>query len=727
MRATAESNARSQQAEAENQARLATSRELSQGAINSLENDPELSILLALRAVELAETKESQEALHQAIQASRTILAFNTGAVATVYQHGQRNFAITPDSTRLATANSDEINIWETNSGTALLSIPLAEPTDTHSYLAFNGTGDELAFLSNPVGREALLLYTWEFGDQVNSLTRTLPIQLNQWSGMVLSPDWSLLAVGYENGTVDLWDTNTSQRVLTIDDHQDWAWTMTFNEDGSRLATASPNGQVFVWDVPASLAAGSAEALAALMVAADDGRPETLTFVDDNLLAVGTHVGAIQLWDTRDPAAPRFSQHGHNNVVHHLSFNSERTQLASASEDGNVKIWNMADGELLLTLDGPLSPIFRAYFNPAGTRLTTIGDGGSVRVWNVQLQPLGELTSYTTSPLTLDLKLHPTRHLLATGSEVETPSLWDSSTGQWLRTFTGPEGGFFRVAYSPDGTRLAGVGRANQIRVWDINSGETVWTAEGHGPGVVANGLFTGIMDVAYSPDGSRLVTAGADGVAKVWDAQTGAELLSFTNHTAGLLSLAYSPDGRLVATTSIRDDATVRVWSPITGEEHFVLRGHSGDIWGIAFTPDSTRLATGGDFGMLKLWDMTTGEELYTLPRVRDAVFDIVFTPDGEYFAITEEALSVWHTETGEEHLTLYHNPVYFLALSRDGRHLYVVDIQDTVQVFTLRLEDTITLAHERLTRWWRPEECEQYLHTAECPPAPPQFAANE
>jgi WD40 repeat protein len=316
---------------------------------------------------------------------------------------------------------------------------------------------------------------------------------------------------------------------------------------------------------------------------------------------------------------------------------------------------------------------------------------------------------------------------MATGSEIEAPSLWNPSTGEWLQTLEGPEDGVFRVAYSPDGSRLAGASRDNLVYVWDVNSGELLLSLAGHGPGTIAEGLLSGVIDVAFSPDGARLASAGADGVAKVWDAETGEELLAFTNHTAGLHNLAYSPDGRLIATTSYRDDATVRVWDAKTGEERFVLHGHSGDTWGVAFSPDSSRLVSGGDFGILKVWSMSTGEELYSIPGLTSTIYDIVFTPDGQYFITAEEALRVWRTENGAEIVTLFDQQPYFITISADGRHLYAVDIQDTVRVFTLRLEDTVALTHERLTRWWQPEECERYLHTAECPPAPAKFSSNE
>lgn len=104
------------------------------------------------------------------------------------------------------------------------------------------------------------------------------------------------------------------------------------------------------------------------------------------------------------------------------------------------------------------------------------------------------------------------------------------------------------------------------------------------------------------------------------------------------------------------------------------------------------------------------------------------VFTPTGEHLITGgDEALHVWDVATGTELLTLANGGVY-LDLTRDGRRLYSSNPgEGVVRVYTLPLDDTIALAHERLTRWWRPEECLAYLHTEECPPAPEKFAAIE
>jgi WD40 repeat protein len=386
----------------------------------------------------------------------------------------------------------------------------------------------------------------------------------------------------------------------------------------------------------------------------------------------------------------------------------------------------MATGEELLVLARHAAPVNGAAFTPDGRRLVTVDRAGNLRGWDVRLQMLGEQTSLSVDAGVFDVALSPDEKQMALGSVTGAASLWDLASGQRLHTLGGGSP-VYRVAFRPDGEQLATVGSDNQIRVWDVESGQELLTFSGHGAGV-ASGLFPGTLDVAYSPDGDRLVTAGADGVAKVWDASTGAELLALQGQEGGLLSVAYSSDGRFIATTNDQAESTIKVWDAQTGAEVHTLGGHPAHIWGVAFSPDSTTLVTGGARGVIKAWDVVTGQELYTVSDQSDDVGAIVFTPDGEYFFSTGSVpLRLRRLADGAEILTLASPFIWSADLTQDGRWLYAADVDGVVRVLAVRLEDARELAHDRLTRWWQPDECRTYLHADDCPPAPARFSSDE
>ena len=111
-----------------------------------------------------------------------------------------------------------------------------------------------------------------------------------------------------------------------------------------------------------------------------------------------------------------------------------------------------------------------------------------------------------------------------------------------------------------------------------------------------------GDVDVAaFSPDGTRILTASADKTARVWDAKTGAQIVALRGHQRELTSAAFSPDGsRIVAASA---DKTARVWDAKTGAQIVVLGGHSDTVWSAAFSPDGSRIVTASWGKTARVW----------------------------------------------------------------------------------------------------------------------------
>jgi RNA polymerase sigma factor (sigma-70 family) len=130
--------------------------------------------------------------------------------------------------------------------------------------------------------------------------------------------------------------------------------------------------------------------------------------------------------------------------------------------------------------------------------------------------------------------------------------LWDMQTGQELRSISGPDGWFWCVAFSPDGTKLAAGGdkRDRKIHLYDAATGAELRRFEGHAEGAYA---------VAFSPDGQTLASGGPDAVIRLWNLASGAERSQLTGHRGAIRTLAFADAGRTLASGG--DDATIRRW----------------------------------------------------------------------------------------------------------------------------------------------------------------------
>ncbi|RYP27056.1 hypothetical protein DL767_007830 [Monosporascus sp. MG133] len=217
------------------------------------------------------------------------------------------------------------------------------------------------------------------------------------------------------------------------------------------------------------------------------------------------------------------------------------------------------------------------------------------------------------------------------------------------------------VAFSPEGSRLVSGSFDGTIKIWDAATGACLSTLTGHDDSV---------SSVAFSPDGSRLASGSSDGTVKVWDATTGAYLSTVAGHGdltlsvafssdgsrvasgssdgALTLSVAFSPDGSRVASGS--SDGSIKVWDAATGVCLSTLAGHGHEVCSVTFSPDGSRLASGSGDGTVKVWDAATGAYLLTLKGHRSLVNSVAFSPDGSRLASgsSDGSVKVWDAATG-------------------------------------------------------------------------------
>jgi WD40 repeat protein len=345
------------------------------------------------------------------------------------------------------------------------------------------------------------------------------------------SPDGRRLASASQDASVRVWDAATGQEMLALREHTHRVLALAFSPDGRRLASASWDGTVRVWD-------------AAL-------RPKALTL------------------------------EGHAARVTCLAVSPDGGLIASASQDGTARIWDAASGQSLCTLTGHTGWVLGVAFSPDGRRLASAGQDQTLRLWDVE-------------------------------------------SGRHLCSFTGHTDQVLGVAFSPpDGRWLASAGLDGTLRLWSVATGEQTLALPAR-----AGGRFPELpYKPAFSPDGCQLAAPGPDNCVNVWDIATGRQLLS-KGHSSQVLSVAFSPDGKHVA--SAGDDQTVMVWDAVTGEATLSLQVPSGAVLTVAFSPDGRRLAAAGGDPTVRLWDVATRQELLTLQGQTPGVRDIAFSPDG-------------------------------------------------------------------------------------------------
>ncbi len=453
---------------------------------------------------------------------------------------------------------------------------------------------------------------------------------------VAFSPDGSRIASASLDCTVKIWDAATGHEILTLKRHTNHVTGVAFSPDGRRIASASDDGTVKVWD-------------------AATGK-ENLTF------------------------------EGHTNFVLGVAFSPDGRRIASASRDITVKIWDAATGQETLTLKGHAGPVASVAFSPDGHRIASASYDKTVKIWDVATgQETLTLRAHTDT--VLEVAFSPDGRFTASASSDKTVKVWDATTGEQKLTLKGHTEWVSGVAFSPDGRRIASAGSDHTVKIWDAATGQETLTLKGH---------TSTVQSVAFSPDGRRIASASYDTTVKVWDAATGQETLTLKGHTSEVSNVAFNPDGRRIASAS--SDAMVRIWDAATGQETLALKGHTDFVTGVGFSPDGRRIASASRDKTVKVWDAGTGQETLTLKGHTGFVMGVAFSPDGQRIASAswDKTVKIWDAATGLETLTLKGHTWYVsgVSFSPDGRRIASAGVDHTAKIWDAATgQETLTL----------------------------------
>jgi WD40 repeat protein/DNA-binding SARP family transcriptional activator len=691
---------------------VAVARELAAAAQANIRDDPELSILLGLAAVEATRRydepvlPEAEEAVHQAVASDRILRSF-PGVGGTIDWSGDGHLFV-----HEGTEESGIVDIRDAVTGRSVQKFQ-GDAIDIND-VAFSRDSRRVII----AGDEGSIR-VWDIATGHRLSDVTVPSDGPAW-GPSSSPDGSLVA-----GT---WPDVNKVRVFPASGGEPWVLRMpewpndtAFSPDGRRLAVAAGiSGKVHIVDL---------DTHRTVLVLRDiPGLRDLAWSPDGRWIATNGNDGA-HVYDARTGRLRSVTTTG---LVNGVAWSPDSRQVAAGSEDGTARVFAVDESVprevARVAAQDQRAGVRSVDFSPDGTQLMTSDwNITSVKVWDVRPQAAPEVANMPGGALSADWGTPMTPD----GRSVWVPdgdgrvSRYDLASGTRVQRLLLPRNhpDVQRLSLSPDGRLLAVADLWLPVPVWDTQSGRVAF--------VIGKGRRERVSDIAWDGSGEHLAVGitpeqgpGSRSSALILD-RTGAQVGRISGEPGvAIRGVSFRGDGAVVATTgtTARDDPAdrgIRLWD---WRRDKLLRRIDGNTIGVAFDPSGQMLVTTRLIeGVADVWDARTGTHVTALEGHAGIISDVAFDATGERVATasTDGSVRIWDPHTGEQQLALRLAPPQgagSVSFGPDGTRLVTTWGDDITRVSTLDLDELIDIARSRVTRDLTSVECRRYLHVDTC-----------
>ena len=394
---------------------------------------------------------------------------------------------------------------------------------------------------------------------------------------------------------------------------------------------------------------------------------------DQTRLATADTQGRICLWQLSDGQL-LMSWKAHISVVRSITFTSDGQTVVSGGDDQLLKLWNAQTGCCRRTLCNHDGTVWAITVSPDNETIA-ITDG-AIKLWHLptnQYVLLGDHQTWTTT-----LRFSPDGQLLATGCNDGTIKLWDCQTQQCLNTLPAHQAQpLIFLSFGSDGQTLISGGMDNQVKWWNVQTGECL-RSQAHQDWV---------WWVDCSPDGQMVASCSADLTIKLWDFHTGKLIKTIQGHKYGVRIVLFGANCTLISSD---EGQTIKLWDIPTGQCLKTWRGYGGNIWSIAFSPDGRTLISSGEEQTAKLWDVQTEQCLKILKGHSVWVRSVDFSPDGQTVVTcgVDCVVRVWRVPTGEclQIIQGHTSFVWSVDYSPDGQTIATCSADCTLRLWDIQ-----------------------------------------
>lgn len=629
----------------------------------------------AAESYRTANTYESRSALYTALSLPLPERIFRLA------EDQVRVVNFSPDGDRMVTVGSDgTARLWDVRNGQELFR--LEDPQTEITFAAFSSDSTRIVTASaeGPVG-------IWDAQNGKN--IQIIPAHEMRVISAVFSPDNSLIVTASRDTTAVLWNVNSDTKMSTFEGHTGPVRYADFSPDGSRIVTASNDGTARVWELSGT------ETLKL------EGHTDEVTYAafspdGTRIVTAGTDRTA-RLWDAETGDTLAFLV-PHNGDVTSADFSPDGSFIITTSADHLVRLWNASEGTLFAVFPGHTDEIRWGSISPDGRWIATASNDSTVLLRET-FRIAGSLSFIGQAGGINSINFNKDGTRFVTASADGTAWVWDAARRQQLFALEGHEDGVHYAAFSPDGTLIVTTSGDETVRVWDAVTGEELDQLPGEA------------FSVNFSLDGSQFVTAAEDDFAQVWDTRTREEILPpLVGHLDDVMYASFSPDGTRIVTAGGEDDGTVRIWDAKT---HYLLNTipiiKDNEVNAVNFSPDGRQLVIAADAGIsdegvAQVWNVDPLELAFRLVGHKSDVRSANYSPDGRLIVTASEdgTVRLWEAGSGMPVAVLrgHQADVHWATFSPDGKWIFSASPDRTVRTWLVDFDELYTFISEELGR---------------------------
>jgi WD40 repeat protein/DNA-binding Xre family transcriptional regulator len=467
---------------------------------------------------------------------------------------------------------------------------------------------------------------------------------LDRVRSLSYSANGQLLASSSDDRTIRIWDCNRKELITVLTKHQDKVRWVIFHPDQHTLISASQDNQICLWDVNGS----EAKLIKSFSLLENEGNLLRAIAIspDGKLLASGTDDGIVRFWNLETGQFTQSLSNNHNHWIRSLAFSPNGDKIASASEDTTICISDVKTGKHLHTLRGHSGGVWSIAFHPKLPWLLSGEMGFNVRIWNYES---GECLRVAQG-YSQDIKAitySPGGKVLAMGTNQGNVYLKDSLDGETKSEIPTYSGNILSLAYSHDNQILIGGSDDAKLYIWDtFNNNRMMTNLAEH---------KNWIRTVAYSSDGKLIATGSDDKTVKLWDADSYKLLRTFTGHTDWIQSVCFHPTQPLLISGS--DDGDIKFWDIDNLKNPNPLKKifptHQREVWTVAISPNGKLMASGSNDNTICIWDLESEkrEPIIITREHRNWISSVAFSPNSQWLASGsyDTSIRLWELSSGQ------------------------------------------------------------------------------